>query len=127
MRPRCWRRSTRLQPRHAALPARRKALHRREPWSGRAHKAPPPDAATRPERLGEALYPSQCRIGCAFTTCPYRGLRFSILCGLPFDRAAEVMNPADRGFHAKAIACSALRPRLWLEVDGIEIAGAPKL
>ena len=39
------------------------------------------------------------------------------------DCLAEYGDPADRRFHAQPIACPMCGPRLWLEVDGAEVAG----
>ncbi|HLQ18634.1 MAG TPA: carbamoyltransferase HypF, partial [Tabrizicola sp.] len=65
--------------------------------------------------------------------------RFTILRGLPYDRAqttmaafpmcpdcrAEYGDPSDRRFHAQPVACPACGPRLWLEVAGREVDGDP--
>lgn len=95
-----------------------------------------PDAATCPDCLAEIREPGR-RQGYAFTNCTHCGPRFTILHGLPYDRAqttmapfalcpacrAEYENPADRRFHAQPVACPACGPRLWFEVDGAEQPG----
>lgn len=95
-----------------------------------------PDAATCPACAAE-IRESGRRQGYAFTNCTHCGPRFTILRGLPYDRAkttmaafplcpdcrAEYENPADRRFHAQPVACPACGPRLWLEVAGQAVSG----
>lgn len=107
------------------------------PSRGRgAETGVPPDAATCGDCLDEIRGHGRRR-GYAFTNCTHCGPRFSILKGLPYDRAmttmaafpmcpdcrAEYENPADRRFHAQPIACPACGPRLWLEAEGREVPG----
>lgn len=87
-----------------------------------------PDAATCPACADE-IRGSGRREGYAFTNCTHCGPRFTILQGLPYDRAkttmapfamcpacrAEYENPADRRFHAQPVACPDCGPRIWLE------------
>jgi len=97
-----------------------------------------PDAATCAECAAEIRAPGR-RQGYAFTNCTHCGPRFTILRGLPYDRArttmaafpmceacrAEYADPADRRFHAQPVACPACGPRLRLEVGGQEVPGDP--
>ncbi len=90
-----------------------------------------PDAATCPDCAAEIRAPGR-RHGYAFTNCTHCGPRFTILRGLPYDRArttmapfplcpacrAEYEDPADRRFHAQPVACPDCGPRLWFEAGG---------
>ncbi|MCA0919384.1 carbamoyltransferase HypF [Pseudooceanicola nanhaiensis] len=87
-----------------------------------------PDAATCPACLAEVRSTGR-RAGYAFTNCTHCGPRFTIVTGLPYDRAqttmapfplcpacrAEYDDPADRRFHAQPVACPDCGPKLWLE------------
>lgn len=87
------------------------------------------DAAICDQCREEVLSNSDRRHGYAFTNCTHCGPRFSIVHGVPYDRArttmasfplcpvcaAEFCDPADRRFHAQPIACAACGPRLWIE------------
>jgi hydrogenase maturation protein HypF len=97
-----------------------------------------PDAATCPDCAAEIRGTGRRR-GYAFTNCTHCGPRFTILRGLPYDRAettmaafplcpecrAEYADPGDRRFHAQPVACPACGPRLWLEAGGREVPGDP--
>lgn len=97
-----------------------------------------PDAATCADCAAEVRGNGRRR-RYAFTNCTHCGPRFSILNGMPYDRArttmanfkmcdecrAEYENPTDRRFHAQPIACPACGPRLWLETNEGEVTGDP--
>lgn len=89
----------------------------------------PPDVATCPECRREVLEPGGRRHRYPFTNCTDCGPRFTIVAGLPYDRARTTMagfamcpdcareyhDPADRRFHAQPIACPRCGPRVWYE------------
>lgn len=87
-----------------------------------------PDIATCPDCLEEIGTPGERRYGYAFTNCTNCGPRYTIVCGLPYDRPRTTMSgfamcpdcrreyedPLDRRHHAQPIACPTCGPRLAL-------------
>jgi hydrogenase maturation protein HypF len=99
--------------------------------AGTARTQIAPDAAICADCASEVLDRAQRRHRYGFANCTRCGPRFSVIRGIPYDRATTTMapfalcdaclcefrNPGDRRFHAEAIACPSCGPQTQPSID----------
>lgn len=127
-----------VEIREAPLSPGERGFHLVESGPGeRPRSSLPPDSAPCEACIREMESPGERRSRYPFTNCAHCGPRYTIVLGLPYDRARTTLkgfplcaacarehgDPADRRFHAQPIACPACGPRLAaLAPDGRELA-----
>lgn len=99
----------------------------------------PADLAICDQCRAEILDSQQRRYRYPFTNCTQCGPRWSIVCGVPYDRPqtsmqrfamcaecrAEYEDPADRRYHAQPIACPQCGPQLFFDASALaQVAAA---
>jgi hydrogenase maturation protein HypF len=104
---------------------------------GEPEAAVSPDVATCEDCLAELMDPGDRRHRYPFTNCTNCGPRFTIVCGVPYDRPlttmasfemcelcrAEYEDPLDRRFHAQPNACPVCGPSLrFTDRAGLSLA-----